>query len=99
MKNIYIALTLVSMANLSIADEHYGIQWSKEHSEVLAKHGYDPKDASRVMYEANDLCSKSISDIEKKNQFLCVEYRCGFNKKILKIDTYTNKAKVDDWCF
>lgn len=98
-KTLFLATLLSAASYAAFASENYGIRWSQEQIKALDNYGYSASEASRLMYESNTSCSKKVDDIKKRNQYVCVHYTCGMTDRVLKIDTYTNKAQVDHFCF
>lgn len=74
---------------------HYGVTWSdKSYSDIRAL-GYNPEELSRYMYERNDRCSKSVSSVSKNQQFVCIQFSCGFFTWSYVIDEWRKEGKVD----
>ena len=73
---------------------HYGVKWSGQDIDALSEHGFDAKQVSEYMYEKNTQCSKRVKSVSKKDQFVCVKYKCGFTTWSYVIDTYRDVGKV-----
>ena len=66
MKKFFLPFFLALIGGVSFAAEHYGIPWSEDHVKSLRSYGYNEKDASKIMYESNDSCSKKIEFIQHR---------------------------------
>lgn len=76
---------------------HYGVKWKANHIDKLNNYGYNPKDTSLHMYQANKHCSKKVLDVYKNNQYVCVKYECGLRNWSYVIDTYENRGKENQF--
>lgn len=94
---LFISLNLFLISADAIADtEYYGVEWDQDEIDKLGSYGYDPKKISMSMYDANDQCSKTVKNVDKEDQFVCIEFRCGLMTWSYVIDTYREQGKVKD---
>lgn len=75
-------------------ETYYGVKWSGQQIDSLSDHGFQAKQISEHIYEKNTQCSKRVKSVSKKDQFVCIKYKCGFSTWSYVIDTYRDAGQV-----